>query len=200
MTDSGYTARHPKAEVDICAGSRGAVLAAAAVIMMVLSRSLLKIFQLTAVQKVNPDTYSFEEESLEAMILKELLVICDHADKVCLKELHPSNSRLVMVLSRSKGSLINISLMIACVGQQAISGHRVMDSRTELYHTLKSTLKFRFVENSFDSGLTPTEFFFHTMSGREGLVDTDVKTRVNEFCQLRNCQALNVSVDWMVII
>ncbi|CAK1597524.1 unnamed protein product [Parnassius mnemosyne] len=40
---------------------------------MVLSRSLLKIFQLTAVQKVNPDTYSFEEESLEAMILKELL-------------------------------------------------------------------------------------------------------------------------------
>ena len=33
-----------------------------------------------------------------------------------------------------------------------------------------------FVENSFYSGLTPTEFFFHTMGGREGLVDTAVKT------------------------
>lgn len=30
--------------------------------------------------------------------------------------------------------------------------------------------------NSFYSGLTPTEFFFHTMAGREGLVDTAVKT------------------------
>jgi hypothetical protein len=33
-----------------------------------------------------------------------------------------------------------------------------------------------FVANSFFSGLTPSEFFFHTMAGREGLVDTAVKT------------------------
>lgn len=33
-----------------------------------------------------------------------------------------------------------------------------------------------FVVNSFYSGLTATEFFFHTMGGREGLVDTAVKT------------------------
>jgi DNA-directed RNA polymerase beta' subunit len=33
-----------------------------------------------------------------------------------------------------------------------------------------------FVANSFYSGLTATEFFFHTMGGREGLVDTAVKT------------------------
>jgi DNA-directed RNA polymerase beta' subunit len=32
------------------------------------------------------------------------------------------------------------------------------------------------VANSFYSGLTPSEFFFHTMAGREGLVDTAVKT------------------------
>ena len=53
-----------------------------------------------------------EEESLEAMILKELSVIRDHAGKACLKELHPSNSPLVMALSGSKGSFINISQMI----------------------------------------------------------------------------------------
>lgn len=31
-----------------------------------------------------------------------------------------------------------------------------------------------FVQNSFYTGLSATEFFFHTMGGREGLVDTAV--------------------------
>jgi len=44
-----------------------------------------------------------EEETLEAVILKELSVIRDHAGKACLKELDPSNSPLIMALSGSKG-------------------------------------------------------------------------------------------------
>lgn len=43
------------------------------------------------------------EETLEAVILKELSVIRDHAGKACLKELHPSNSPLVMAVCGSKG-------------------------------------------------------------------------------------------------
>lgn len=42
-----------------------------------------------------------------------------------------------------------------------------------------------FVQNSFYSGLTPTEFFFHTMGGREGLVDTAVKTAETGYMQRR---------------
>lgn len=42
-----------------------------------------------------------------------------------------------------------------------------------------------FVENSFYTGLTPTEFFFHTMGGREGLVDTAVKTAETGYLQRR---------------
>lgn len=41
-----------------------------------------------------------------------------------------------------------------------------------------------FVANSFYSGLTPTEFFFHTMAGREGLVDTAVKTAETGYMQV----------------
>ena len=41
------------------------------------------------------------------------------------------------------------------------------------------------MENSFYSGLTPTEFFFHTMAGREGLVDTAVKTAETGYMQRR---------------
>lgn len=67
------------------------------------------------------------EETLEAVILKELSVIRESAGKVCKRELHRSNSPLIMALCGSKGSFINISQMIACVGQQAISGKRIPD-------------------------------------------------------------------------
>ncbi|XP_046612722.1 DNA-directed RNA polymerase III subunit RPC1 isoform X1 [Neodiprion virginianus] len=136
-----------------------------------------------------------EEESLEAMILKELSVIRDHAGKACLKELHPSNSPLVMALSGSKGSFINISQMIACVGQQAISGKRVPNGFEDRAlphfgrHSKVPAAK-GFVENSFYSGLTPTEFFFHTMGGREGLVDTAVKTAETGYMQRRLVKSL----------
>lgn len=43
-----------------------------------------------------------------------------------------------------------------------------------------------FVANSFYSGLTPTEFFFHTMAGREGLVDTAVKTAETGYMQVKS--------------
>ncbi|XP_058788636.1 DNA-directed RNA polymerase III subunit RPC1 [Phymastichus coffea] len=136
-----------------------------------------------------------QEETLEAMILKELSVIRDHAGKACLKELHPSNSPLVMALSGSKGSFINISQMIACVGQQAISGHRVPNGfedralpHFEKYSKVPAAKGF--VENSFYSGLTPTEFFMHTISGREGLVDTAVKTAETGYMQRRLVKSL----------
>ncbi|BES88212.1 Hypothetical protein polymerase [Nesidiocoris tenuis] len=136
-----------------------------------------------------------DEETLEAVILKELSVIRDRAGKACLQELDPSNSPLIMALSGSKGSFINISQMIACVGQQAISGHRVPNGFEDraLPHFerhSKTPAAKGFVENSFYSGLTPTEFFFHTMGGREGLVDTAVKTAETGYMQRRLVKSL----------
>ncbi|XP_048760931.1 DNA-directed RNA polymerase III subunit RPC1-like [Ostrea edulis] len=136
-----------------------------------------------------------EEETLEAMILKELSVIRDHAGKACLRELHKSNSPLNMAICGSKGSFINISQMISCVGQQAISGKRTPNGFED--RALPHFEKFSkdpaargFVENSFYSGLTPTEFFFHTMAGREGLVDTAVKTAETGYMQRRLVKSL----------
>ncbi|KAF2982903.1 hypothetical protein EK904_005838 [Melospiza melodia maxima] len=135
------------------------------------------------------------EETLEALILKELSVIRDHAGSACLRELDKSNSPLIMALCGSKGSFINISQMIACVGQQAISGSRVPDgfeNRSLPHFEKHSKLPAAkgFVANSFYSGLTPTEFFFHTMAGREGLVDTAVKTAETGYMQRRLVKSL----------
>ena len=100
-----------------------------------------------------------------------------------------------MAICGSKGSYINISQMIACVGQQALSGHRIPDGfedrslpHFEKYSRIPAAKGF--VENSFYSGLTPTEFFFHTMGGREGLVDTAVKTAETGYMQRRLVKCL----------
>ena len=103
------------------------------------------------------------------------------AGQLCIEMLPPRNSALIMAQSGSKGSLINISQMVACVGQQQVGGERIQngfDERTLPHfgrHSRTPAAK-GFVANSFYSGLEPTEFFFHTMGGREGLVDTAVKT------------------------
>lgn len=81
------------------------------------------------------------------------------------------------------------------MGQQAISGKRVPDGFED--RALPHFEKFSktpaakgFVQNSFYSGLTPPEFFFHTMGGREGLVDTAVKTAETGYMQRRLVKSL----------
>ena len=54
----------------------------------------------------------------------------------------------------------------------------------------KSSLSFSFVENSYLAGLTPAEFFFHAMGGREGLIDTAVKTAETGYIQRRLIKAM----------
>lgn len=146
------------------------------------------------------------EETLEAIILRELSVIREHCGKACWQELHRSNSPLTMAVCGSKGSFINISQMIACVGQQAISGHRTPDGfeGRSLPHFRKHSkipAAKGFVANSFFSGITPTEFFFHTMAGREGLVDTAVKTAETGYMQRRlvkSLEDLSLQYDYTV--
>lgn len=95
----------------------------------------------------------------------------------------------------NSGSVINVSQMVACVGQQIIAGHRVPDGFQDrsLPHFPKKSRdppSKGFVRNSFYTGLTPTEFLFHAISGREGLVDTAVKTAETGYMQRRLMKAL----------
>jgi DNA-directed RNA polymerase III subunit RPC1 len=95
--------------------------------------------------------------------------------------LHYDNKVLVMALCKSKGSNDNISQMIGCLGQQKLGGARIPNGfigRTLPHFEInsKEPPAKGFIANSFYTGLSPTEFFMHTMTGREGLVDTAVKT------------------------
>ena len=113
------------------------------------------------------------EQTLEAEVLGILSTVRETAGNVCLDELPRHNAPLIMALCGSKGSTINISQMVACVGQQAVGGMRPPDGFAErsLPHFKrgeKTPAAKGFVANSFFSGMRPTEFFFHTMAGREG--------------------------------
>ena len=105
----------------------------------------------------------------------------------------PRRNALIMALSEVREHH-NISQMIACVGQQAVSGSRPPDGFAErsLPHFKRGekTPSAKASSPTRSSGMRPTEFFFHTMAGREGLVDTAVKTAETGYMSRRLMKAL----------
>ena len=82
-----------------------------------------------------------------------------------------------------------------CVGQQNVSGKRIPFGfkKRSLPHFNQDDLgpeSRGFVENSYLKGLTPQEFYFHAMGGREGLIDTAVKTAETGYIQRRLVKAM----------
>ena len=112
------------------------------------------------------------------------------AGKIGRNSLDKDNRFVIMVNAGSKGSDLNISQMIATLGQQNVDGKRIpygFESRT-LPHFSKfddSPEARGFVESSFIHGLSPTELFFHAQGGRVGLIDTAVKTSQTGYIQRR---------------
>jgi len=135
------------------------------------------------------------EQTLEALVNGELGRIRDLVGGMCEEKLAFYNKPRIMATCGSKGSPINLCQMMACVGQQNVGGQRIKDgfvNRT-LPHFAKGSREPKargFVQNSFYSGLEAPEFFFHTMGGREGLVDTAVKTAETGYMQRRLMKAL----------
>eukprot|EP00736_Rhodelphis_marinus_P003472 Rmarinus@m.16123 len=128
--------------------------------------------------------------TFENEVNKVLNTARDDSGKSAQDSLPDMNNVRRMVTSGSKGSFINISQMIACVGQQNVEGKRIPYGFRErtLPHFTKNDLgpeSRGFVENSYLRGLTPQEFFFHAMGGREGLIDTAVKTSSTGYIQRR---------------
>ena len=134
-------------------------------------------------------------EEFENQMLGILNSVTNQTGNLALKSLNNSNRMLNMIRSGSKGSDINMGQMIACVGQQVVDGKRIplgfTDRTLPHFHKYDDGASARgFVENSFMKGLTPTEFFFHAMGGREGLIDTAVKTSETGYIQRKLIKGL----------
>ena len=135
------------------------------------------------------------EETLEMEIMRVTGRARDMAGEIAGKHLGLNNSAVIMAKSGARGSMLNLSQMSGCVGQQAVRGeriHRGYQYRT-LPHFKKGDLGARakgFVASCYKTGLNPTEYFFHSMGGRESLVDTAIRTGRSGYMQRRLINAL----------
>jgi len=141
------------------------------------------------------NTGKTNEEEFETQVNSILNQATSEAGKIGLKNLSEGNRFVEMVKAGSKGSDLNISFMISCLGQQNVDGKRIpygFEHRT-LPHFTKyddSPGARGFVESSYINGLTPQELFMHAMGGRVGLIDTAVKTSTTGYIQRRLIKAL----------
>nr|AAD12604.1 largest subunit of RNA polymerase II [Vairimorpha necatrix] len=134
-------------------------------------------------------------ESFESQVNYILNKPRDISGASASKSLSFCNNMRTMVLAGSKGSFINISQVTACLGQQNVEGKRIPFgfNYRSLPHFSKADYSGKsrgFVENSYVKGITPEEFFFHAMGGREGLIDIAIKTAETGYIQRRLVKAM----------
>ena len=151
------------------------------------------------------NTGKTNQQEFEDQVFGILNKATSDAGATSQKSLSSENRLVAMVRSGSKGEPLNIAQMMACLGQTAIEGKRVpygfTDRTLPHYKKYDDSAEARgFIESSFIRGLTPQEFFFHAMSGREGLIDTAVKsvTGNTEIVIIENGQTKHVTIgDWI---
>ncbi len=137
------------------------------------------------------------EETLEMRIMQVLGRARDRAGKIAQRHLGMENAAVIMAVSGARGSMLNLTQMAACIGQQSVRGERISRGYTYTNRTLShfkpgdlGAEARGFVRSSYKKGLSPVEFFFHAAGGREGLVDTAVRTSQSGYLQRRMINAL----------
>jgi DNA-directed RNA polymerase subunit A' len=137
------------------------------------------------------------EETLEMRIMQVLGRARDRAGKIAQRHLGMDNAAVIMAVSGARGSMLNLTQMAACIGQQSVRGERISRGYTYTNRTLShfkpgdlGAEARGFVRSSYKRGLSPVEFFFHAAGGREGLVDTAVRTSQSGYLQRRMINAL----------
>ncbi len=134
-------------------------------------------------------------DSFEIYVMNELAEARDKAGRMAEHAFAIDNSGIIMTRTGARGSSLNIGQITAVVGQQSVRGKRIMRGYLEraLPHFKwddPSPTARGFVDASYREGLDPVEFFFHSMGGREGLVDTAVRTQQSGYMQRRLINAL----------
>ena len=164
----------------------------------VIQKTYEKVYEL--IQQYNDGTLPLTrglaaEEALELYVVNELSRARDRAGRTADRAFPDENSGVIMASTGARGSTLNIGQMTAALGQQSIRGKRIQKG----YHN-RALSHFKpndtnpdakgFVKSNYRDGLSPLEFFFHAMGGREGLVDTAVRTQQSGYMQRRLINAL----------
>src|SRR3989339_353424 len=134
-------------------------------------------------------------ETLELKILEKLNKARNRSGKIVADTAKKSSELMMMIQSGGAGNLLNLAQMSACVGQQAMRGGRIskgFDKRT-LSVFKKDDLgpaARGFIKEGFKDGLKPHELFFMSMTGRDSLMDTALRTPKSGYLYRRLANAM----------
>lgn len=148
-----------------------------------------------------------KQEGLDMLMNNASSEVSSAVTNVCLpdglEKQFPKNQMQSMTTSGAKGSQVNANLISCNLGQQVLEGRRV-----PLMVSGKSLPSFRpfdtdiraggYIVNRFLTGIRPQEYYFHHMAGREGLIDTAVKTSRSGYlqrCLIKGMEGLTVGYD-----
>ncbi|CAG8520133.1 425_t:CDS:10 [Acaulospora morrowiae] len=153
---------------------------------------------------------SEKHRGLDAAMKSRVNVVTSSIITTCipggLLKRFPHNNMQTMTIAGAKGSNVNVSQISCCLGQQELEGRRVpvMVSGRTLPSFLPYDPSARaggFIGGRFLTGIKPQEYFFHCMAGREGLIDTAVKTSRSGYlqrCLIKHLESLRVHYDHTV--
>lgn len=135
------------------------------------------------------------KDALETKIANALGKARNMVNSAAAQSLDQTNAGRIMATTGARGSSLNIGQMAGALGQQSRRGNRLNDgySNRALPHYQESDTNpdaYGFVKSNYRDGLSALEFFFHAMGGREGLVDTAVRTQQSGYMQRRLINAL----------
>ena len=135
------------------------------------------------------------EQSREVKILQKLNSIRDESMKIVQNELDPESGTMLMANSGAMGKILSIVQMHAGVGQQSLQGQRIYRGyvgRT-LSHYKQGDISPEprgYISSSLRRGLTPQEVFFGNITGRDGLMDTALRTPKTGYLYRRMSSAM----------
>lgn len=148
-----------------------------------------------------------KQEGLELLTSEACATLSTEVTKLCLPagldKQFPKNHMQSMTISGAKGSPVNANLISCNLGQQVLEGRRVpvMVSGKTLPSFKPYDTDVRaggYIVNRFLTGIRPQEYYFHHMAGREGLIDTAVKTSRSGYlqrCLIKGMEGLRVGYD-----
>ena len=147
-----------------------------------------------------------ERETLEVNILMILNKARNDAGNIAAESTSHHTNSMDMLNSGARGNMINVAQMSALIGQQDLRGSRILKGYAN--RTLScfkendlGMASHGFIRNNFKSGLEPYELFFMAMTGRDGLMDTALRTPKSGYLYRRLANAmqdLKIEYDFTV--
>jgi DNA-directed RNA polymerase II subunit RPB1 len=146
-------------------------------------------------------------ETYESSIFGSLSAFGANTYKIAGDNLTKDNNfYLVTNGAQSKGNETNIGKMVACLSQSSIDGKRPRNkvngrASVHFHYNDDTAIARGFISNNLLTGMTGHEYFFHSMGGREGQIDTAVKTAATGYIErklIKTMEDLLITYDGTV--